>query len=80
MAGEKNVNTIKLDPTVKPKTIDNTFPDGPQKGQLYRGIYKLEGDTLTLCVNNENGGPRPKEFLSKPDSTIGIVVLKKQKP
>src|ERR1700686_5211732 len=30
--------TIKLDPTKKPKTIDTTYTEGPNKGQTLKGI------------------------------------------
>ena len=45
--------TIKLDPAKKPKEID--FQDGSQ------GIYRLEGDALTLFY----GGKRPSGFDAK---------------
>src|SRR5437764_1104317 len=35
-----------LDPTKNPKTTVDTLPDGKQ----IKGIYKLDGDTLTSCV------------------------------
>lgn len=38
------------------------------------GIYKLDGETLTLCMNNGDGAERPKEFKSKP---AYLLVLKR---
>jgi len=50
------LETIKIDPSKSPKTIDlGNWP----------GIYKLEGDTLTLCRSAYvTNAARPKEFSS----------------
>jgi RNA polymerase sigma factor (sigma-70 family) len=42
--------TIVLDPTTKIKAFDMTPADGPARGMTSRGIYRLDGDTLLLCV------------------------------
>jgi uncharacterized protein (TIGR03067 family) len=42
-----------------------------------KGIYALEGDTLKICVNMENG-ERPKEFSSKPGLNQFVMTLKRQ--
>lgn len=40
---------IKLDPTKSPKAIDFTYMTGFSKGKTFKGIYKIEGDDLTIC-------------------------------
>src|SRR4051794_39250113 len=40
--GDKRVTlTMVLDPSLTPRTIDLTPVEGPEKGQLLKGIYKL---------------------------------------
>jgi RNA polymerase sigma factor (sigma-70 family) len=72
--GEKE-GTYKLDPAQKPKAITLTT----ETGGTILGIYKLEGDTLTLCMGHENDNDRPAEFASKEGTKVVLVVLKRQK-
>jgi uncharacterized protein (TIGR03067 family) len=71
--------TFELDPTQKPKTIDLVDVD-VEKKRLIRGIYFLEGDTLTVCYREAEKGERPTEFATKPDSGFVLFVLKREKP
>jgi uncharacterized protein (TIGR03067 family) len=65
--------TFKLNPDKKPKEIDVDFD-----GQIGKGIYQLDGDTLKVA-HGELGDPRPTEFASKADSKVTLVVLKREK-
>jgi uncharacterized protein (TIGR03067 family) len=69
---------IKLDPAKKPAEIDLTPLDGKNKGQTFQGIYKLEGDKLTICVTRPGGG-RPKEFATKAGSGTVLVSHERDK-
>src|SRR5262249_1316708 len=67
--------TIKIDPSQNPGTLDMTGP----AGFTSLGIYKLEGDTLTLCRTIERGDiDRPHEFKTTPEEGI-LVVWKRAK-
>ncbi len=68
---------ITLDPTTTPPLFDvfglsEAFPFGGH------GIYKLDGDQLTLCW--AASGDRPKQFATKPGDDTRLYVLKRAKP
>jgi uncharacterized protein (TIGR03067 family) len=52
---------IEVDPTREPKAIDVIPDDGRNRGERVLGIYRLEGDRLTI-VMAAPGQPRPTEF------------------
>jgi uncharacterized protein (TIGR03067 family) len=76
----KTDGTYKVDPSKSPKTIDITFIGGQLDGQTMLGVYKLDGDTYTVCLHAGGGKERPKELASKPGSGLVLEVLKRVKP
>jgi uncharacterized protein (TIGR03067 family) len=70
--------TYKIDVSKKPKTLDVTFDDGPQKGKTIQGIYELEGDTYKACFDL-SGKERPTKFESKKGTALVVEVLKREK-
>jgi uncharacterized protein (TIGR03067 family) len=64
--------TVRVDPRAKPAAIT---------GKAWKGIYALDGDTLTMCDNapNLNKG-RPAAFEAKSGSGYVLITFKRAKP
>jgi uncharacterized protein (TIGR03067 family) len=78
--------TFRLDLSTDPKLIDwTTDSKGEFKDadKFAEGIYKLEGDTLTVCYHVRDNrfakGNRPTEFKSAEGSDAMLIVLKRPK-
>jgi uncharacterized protein (TIGR03067 family) len=80
-------STFRIDPTQTPKSMDciRKGAAGAEKDVVDKCIYKLDGDTLTICSGHgsrigvavDGTAERPKEF-----KTVGggqIVVFKRVK-
>ena len=63
--------TFKLDDSTAPRQLD-LIMSSARGESVSKGIYKLEGDTLTLCRTIGNR-ERPREF--KTTSSAGILVV-----
>jgi uncharacterized protein (TIGR03067 family) len=74
----KDEATFTLDPRAKPRAIDLKLTGGGDKGKTVAGIYKLQGDTLTICVA-EPGRKRPEDFTSDKGSGHILLVFKRAK-
>jgi uncharacterized protein (TIGR03067 family) len=71
---------FKIDPSQTPKAMDLTYQSGENKGRVNRAIYRLDGDTLTMCRHRQADQDRPAEFESKPGSGLVLTVWKRVKP
>lgn len=72
--GTATEGTFTVDPVKK--TIDMKPSSGNFKGKTLLGVYKLDGDTLTIAFAE---GDRPKGFESKEGSKVVVAVMKKAK-
>jgi RNA polymerase sigma factor (sigma-70 family) len=70
--------TFSVDISKKPKTIDYTLTDGPNKGKKQYGIYEIEGDTFRSCFAAP-GKDRPSDFTTKAGDERTASVWKKAK-
>lgn len=64
---------FKVNPAKKPKEIDIITPMADGSDRVIPGIYKLDGDTLEICID-DSGKKRPIEFKAK-----GGLVMKREK-
>ena len=76
--GTEYKGTFKIDPTAKPKTLDLTFAEGPNKGEVMLGIYELDETTFKFCAKPMTK-ERPTEFSAKQGSGQVLEILKKEK-
>jgi uncharacterized protein (TIGR03067 family) len=71
--------TVKLNPTAKPKEMDITGTEGPNKGKTILCIYERDGDTLRVCYDL-GGKNRPTEFKTGEGTQLFLVTYKREKP
>jgi uncharacterized protein (TIGR03067 family) len=75
----KLVQTLnfRIDPTKSPSQIDLIPPKGVAKGETVPGIYKFEGDTLTIATGfgREERKTRPKSFEDR--TKLFIMILRR---
>lgn len=71
--------TCKVNPAAKPKAIDITGTEGPNKGKTILAIYERTGDTLRVCYDL-GGKERPTEFKTAEGTQLFLVEHALQKP
>jgi uncharacterized protein (TIGR03067 family) len=67
---------VRLDPTKTPRAIDLTALDGDYAGAKSRGIYRIEGNMLKICIpNSEEVTERPSDFVVREESQLVLWTL-----
>jgi uncharacterized protein (TIGR03067 family) len=64
------------DPKKEPAEIDVVGPGG-KKDPPILGIFKTDGDTLTLAMSKD--GTRPTKFESPAGSRVMVITMKRAK-
>ena len=76
--GSDDPLTVKWDSSKNPGQITATATKPGGKTETMYGIYKFEGDTLTICMTEGKEEDRPKEFKTAPGSKTMMMTLKKK--
>ena len=78
----KMIGEFTVNPKESPKQIDIVKVEGAKKEKTLLGIYKLEGERLTICLRDEKATDkgRPTEFSAEKGSELGIFMLEKEDP
>jgi uncharacterized protein (TIGR03067 family) len=72
---------ISVDPSKKPRTIENMHETGDHKGKKQYGIYKLEGDKFTVAMTAPGAEEkdRPKDFMTTKETPFVIFIFERVK-
>jgi uncharacterized protein (TIGR03067 family) len=75
--GMVHIGAFTSNPKADPHELDTVQEGGQQGPQTSRLIYKIEGDTLTVCGDSD--GKRPGAFDTPADSKWMLMVFKRAK-
>jgi len=80
--GPVGYGTIRVRGGEAPAQIDWRYGDSPAKTGVSQGIYKFDGDTLTICVSPAaraagRAAPRPARFESRAGSGATLLTYRR---
>jgi uncharacterized protein (TIGR03067 family) len=78
LQGSNTKRRFTLDQSRQPAALDEQVSDKPGS-RVLKSIYELEGDTLRICIR-EDDGERPTSFSTKDNPGITtLIVLKRER-
>lgn len=78
VGGQEDKGTVTVDASKKPKAMDVTGTEGPNRGKTYPCVYELKDDTLTVCYGLDFK-TRPTELKTAEKSNTMLIVYKRKK-
>ena len=69
-----------IDDSKSPKTIDFDIKKGQDEGKKQIGIFKIEGDKMTIVIAEAGEKDRPNSFKVEEGSSLIEAVLERVKP
>jgi uncharacterized protein (TIGR03067 family) len=73
---DRGTYQLRLNASKKPKIIDLQREKGDR---VQPGIYSLDGDTLTLCIQTAPGFPRPTDITTVGEGHLREVFKRKNR-
>jgi uncharacterized protein (TIGR03067 family) len=77
--GQEKGEIVAIDPKTDPRCMDLKSVEKGRAGQVEEAIYKVEGDTLTICVYQGKGKQRPTSFESPKQADTILAVFKRMR-
>ncbi len=80
LTGQNKSALIVIHPKTEPKCFDLKSVEEAEKGEVHEGIYKIAGDTLTICIYQGKDKQRPTRFEATAEQpNTFLLVLKRVK-
>lgn len=76
MSGLTIRGDYSVDTTTAPRSMDELVANGRFEGGTLKGIYRVDGDRLTISFGAP-GEPRPTKLVSEPGTTFTVAIHKK---
>ncbi len=76
MQGPAITGGYAIDSEARPRTIDQFVDTGRFKGGTLKGIYRVEGDRLTISFGSP-GAERPEVLESRPGTQYTVAIHKR---
>ena len=75
--GGTEIARLTTDPSTSPKVVDLKFKEPERR---YEGVYSVEKDTLSICLNRKDGATdRPGKLSTKDQPDWILLVFEKEK-